>query len=103
MSERILNQNFNLNSNLNESTFNIKIIPKEKIKYSSKLYNNFNQDLSLNESFSISRERKIFYLKNITSLLNKQNFEEFLKVNFYFLNFMFAKIKLNGYKNSSKI
>lgn len=67
-----------------DDTFKINFIPKEKIKMTSKLNNNLTQNLTLNESFSISREKKNFYLENITSFLIKEDLDQLIKVNYLF-------------------
>jgi len=76
----------NLSSTNDTTTFKINYIPKEKIKKSSILNTgiSFHQDCMLNESYSVSREKKNFYLENMTSFLQKENLDQLIKVNFYF-------------------
>ncbi len=64
--------------------FQINIIPRERIKNASKNTNNLTQDLTINESFSVARERKKFYLENITSFLSKEQLSAMVKVNYLF-------------------
>jgi hypothetical protein len=77
MEEKVLNIDEIINKY--DNTLNINFIPKEKIKYNSKLFNN--QDLSMNESsISCYRDQKCFYVENVTAFLMKEDFEDFKKV-----------------------
>ena len=78
MTDKINFNNISMNSNIN-------IIPKEKIKFCSKLYNQ-NSTQNLNDSFtSVIKEQKCLIIENISTFLNKKDLSNFIKVNFIYL------------------
>lgn len=74
---------------INDSNCNFQInyIPKEKIKFSSKLYNEnyiYNPEPSINESFScFAKDQKCFLIENITSFFKTDEFKTLIQVKYY--------------------
>ncbi len=74
----------------NEDSYNIpdiktyiNIIPKESIRISKNIFDNDIHNMTLNETFSVTRETKGFLIENISSFFKNEEFVEFLKVKFF--------------------